>query len=296
MNSRDNFMSHNDAAGDWVLVHRNPTYRRDALPPEIGLRIKWHSPEDERSSQVFCISAFGGLWQLGDGVSIFNRLLSECLPQLPRSESWNWELEYIDRSLLGETGQGMPSNIDVFCHSPKAVVCIESKFLFDAKEGFDSCGQVKAGDCAGFYGLGSDLKTQSDANCRLEIKDGKRDPRLYWELGREYFLEDIVRPQNKGERCPFADSAYQLMRNFVFASVAAGKWRDFSVLAIVPAKTGELIKKQVEIFRDSILLPKHRQRIGFATYNQLAQLMIDSPHERSRDLGKFLNERMATLL
>src|SRR5437868_6018960 len=129
----------------WTLAQQNPTYRPGALSQSEGSRIKWHSPKAPDSSQVFCISAFGALRELPDGSEVLNRLFAGTIPHVRPAHHWDLTFEYVEESLLGETGQGVPTNIDVLCTSPEAVVCIESKFLYDANEGFGGCGQFKAG-------------------------------------------------------------------------------------------------------------------------------------------------------
>ena len=41
--------------------------------------------------------------------------------------------------------------------------------------------------CHGFFGPGSDKKTNTSANCRLEIAEGSRGARWYWRRGRAFF-------------------------------------------------------------------------------------------------------------
>jgi len=244
----------------WTLVQKsNRTYLPNALSDAEGQAIRWHSPEAEASSQVFCISAFGRLRSLPDGVQILNQLFATTLPNVPPATRWDLTFEYVDRDVLGETGQGTATNIDVYCVSPQAVVCIESKFLFDANEGFGGCGQFRAGDCAGFHGQGSDRKTPKVPSlCRLEVQDGKRDPRKYWQLGRAYFRDEVFREQRAGESCPLAMSNYQLMRNFLFAATTAGAGQEFGVVAMVPEKTATTVTTQVAAFQADVLREPHR--------------------------------------
>lgn len=300
-----------DTAIDWAKVQANGTYWEGALDDAEGRAIKWHSPTEPKSSQVFCISAFGGLRRLPDGPQILGVLLGTKFSRIPCEGPWDQPIfEHTDRGLLAETGRVTPTSVDVFCTSPRTVVCVESKFLFDAAEGFGGCGQVKskkAGvlpSCAGYYGPGSDLKTRSRAHCRLEIQNGTRGPRLYWSLGREYFSDRVFRVQNKGEVCSFAGPNFQLMRNFLFAaaaaSVAAKKQKtqsvNFAVLAMVPNLTSANVRQQVDTFRDKVLRDPYRDNINLATYDELTGLLSASHHEQSRALGRFLDNRMRTLL
>lgn len=282
----------------WACVQqKNRTYLPDALSDEEGLAIKWHSPEAEASSQVFCISAFGRLRSLPDRAQVLNRLFAKAIPIIPPASQWNLTFEHVDRDVLGETGHGTATNIDVFCVSPHAVVCIESKFLYDANEGFGGCGQFNAGDCAGFHGLGSDRKTPKiKSQCRLEIQDGRRDPRKYWQLGRAYFQDKVFREQREGETCPFVASNYQLMRNFLFAATKAGEAQEFGVVAMVPEKTEAKVKTQVAAFQQNVLNEPYRSRINVGTYDTLVAILLRSPHHSTIAHGEFLRERMATLL
>ena len=281
----------------WTRAQRNPTYLRRALDEADGQRIRWHSPEAPASSQVFCISAFGRLRTLPDGVQVLNQLFAATLPGIPSATRWDLSFEYVDAGVLGETGLGTPTNIDVYCVSPDAVVCVESKFLYDANEGFGGCGQFNAGDCAGFHGFGSDLRTKRlESLCRLEVREGRRDPRNYWQRGRTYFQDTVFREQREGETCPLAMSNYQLMRNFLFAATKVGKGQEFGVVAMVPEKTASKVKAQVAAFQAEVLSEPYRAHINVGTYDALAALLLHSPHQASVAHGQFLRERMTTLL
>jgi restriction endonuclease-like protein len=285
-----------DAAIDWGKVRDNPTYCEGALSYEEGLRIRWQSPNDPESSQVFCISAFGALRSLPDRDRVLDTLLARWLPHLPIESPWKLIPEHSQPGLLGETGQGTPTNVDVFCVSDRAVVCVESKFLHDAARGFGGCGQAKSGDCAGFHGPGSDRKTKTGAHCRLEIQDGRRAPRLYWTHGRKYFRDAVFEEQSEGQKCPFKKSAFQLMRNFLFAATAAGNRKAFAVLAIAPDRTSNLVRDQVAKFQDQVLLPAFRNHVAVGAYDELTVLLASSDSNRGKKLGRFLDERMNTLL
>lgn len=124
--------------------------------------------------------------------------------------------------------------------------------------------------------------------CRLAVKDGRRGARSYWEIGRSYFKEHVFAAQRLGENCPFANSAFQLMRNFLFAAASAPSGGKFGCIAIAPQKTGVVIRKQVEQFRGEMVLPQFQASLGIATYDQLAKLMLESQHEQSKQLGDFL--------
>jgi hypothetical protein len=66
---------------------------------------------------------------------------------------------------------------------------------------------------------GSDRKTLSNAPCRLQVWDGDRAPRLYWQIGWDIFRPEVLRPD--GRPCPFAGPSFQLMRNLALACAAA---------------------------------------------------------------------------
>ncbi len=276
----------------WQRVQQNSSYWPDALSQEEGAAIRWHSPDDPRSSQVFCISAFGGVRSLPDKDRILDRLFSELLPPNVASERWELHFEYASRELLGEIGLGTPTNVDVFCTTARAVICVESKFLFDALEGFGGCGQLKDRQCGGFYGTGSDRKTKSDANCRLEIADGRRTARSYWQLGRKFFRQSVFQTQSSGDICPFSGSNFQLMRNFLFANAAASDGRKPGILAIVPDRASTQVRKQIGKFKQDILRDEFQPQVSVATYDQLISFLSSSDHDESSRLGGFLADRM----
>lgn len=280
----------------WQLVQDNPTYLKCTLDHHEGLGIRWHSPGSEHSSQVFCVSTFGQLRRLPDRDNILATLFAG-LPSADRTgRSWELALEYSDADLLGETGRGTPTSVDVFCRCADMAVCIESKFLVDADEGFGCCSQAKSGSCAGHHGPDSDKRTQTDASCRLTVAEGRRDARRYWQAGRSYFRGSVFLDQDAGHDCPFRGPSFQLMRNFLFAARAAGQTGTFGVLCIVPERKAAACRKQVEVFRASILLPEYRSFIRLTTYDILSAALTSSNHPESRRLGRFIDERMRTLL
>jgi len=175
----------------WEQVQNNPTLFDGAMQPGEGNTFRWHDEADaHHSSQVFCVSAFGTLRNLAVRDSIASRfLLGE--QEAAGNDQWGITLEATDRSLLGESGHGEPTNVDALFQCDSKVICVEAKFLTDARAGFGSCSQPGAGKCAGFYGPGSDKAQSTKAWCRLENWDGRRSPRLYWTLGRAFFLPDV---------------------------------------------------------------------------------------------------------
>jgi hypothetical protein len=274
----------------WGQVQTNPTYFTGALSDSEGKAIRWHSPSSPRSSQVFCISAFGSLRRLPDGEDILQALLRRRFPDIALAGPWELKLEHCDRRVLDETGRATPTSVDVFCHSPSSAVCIESKFVSDAREGFGSCSQFP-GHCRGFYGPGSDKKTATSANCRLEVPEGDRGARSYWRLGRAFFRDDAFVEQRPEQECPFRGSSFQLMRNILFAATSsAPAW---ATLAIVPDAVSNAVRKQAQLFQEQILQPEYRQRLAVASYEELIALLCTSRFDESQVLGRFLTERIA---
>jgi hypothetical protein len=196
--------------------------------------FKWHDhAESHRSSQIFCLSAFGTLRCLTACDRVLEKLFSHAftgLPSRPRPRHWEIIPEFEEPTLLGETGGRQPA----FCVSSREVICVESKYIVDARDGFGGCSQFSKGACAGFYGSGSDLQSRTAAWCRLENWEGDRAPRLYWALGKRFFNESVFQRQHSDAACPLRGSSYQLMRNFLFAATYAERHRKdfFGLLAI----------------------------------------------------------------
>lgn len=289
-----------DPVRDWAAAQANSTYLANSLDIEAGLGIRWHSPGDPESSQVYCISAFCTLRQLPDCDSILSTLYSEKLSYLHAKGPWSLTPEHTDAGLLGETGLGTPTNVDVYSDCDQAAVCIEAKFIHDAAEGFGSCGQAKNNDgklaCAGYYGSGSDLRTKTAVPCRLTVPEGRRNARKYWELGKPYFLPSVFAEQTKGQDCPFKGPHFQLMRNFLFAATAAKSKKSFGVLAIVPEATSARVRSQVKSFQSKVLKPEYRGHVAVAAYEDLIQLLGRSGSERGKQLGKFLTDKITTMV
>jgi hypothetical protein len=282
-----------DLLDRWRQVQGNPTYRSGALTDAEGRQVRWHSPLSEQSSQVFCISAFGSLRNLPDGQSILQTLLVRHFSSANLLGPWEVTLEHSDRNILDESGRATPTSLDVFCHSASSAVCIESKFVVDAREGFGACSQFRKDHCRGFYGPGSDRKTETKANCRLEVADGSRGARSYWKKGQPFFRNEVFASQVDGDVCPFRGSNFQAMRNVLFAATCSpSAW---ATLAIVPERMSGVLKKQVRTFREQILRPEFSDRLAVATYEELIELLAGSRAEESRSLGGFLAERIETV-
>ena len=280
----------------------NPTlYSKALTPAELAKSFKWHNYAwSPKSSQVFCISAFGTLRNLAVGNQVLANLLYEAFPETftqGRSRKWMINLEAEDEGLLNERGTRQPTSIDALCTSSREVVCVESKFITDAADGFGRCSQAVRGDCAGYRGPGSDSKTKTSAWCRLESWDGGRSPRLYWSFGKTYFRPEIFEQQLPGQTCPFSGPFYQLLRNFLFAAAMAERDRkkSFGVLAICPEPTSGSISQQVEEFRQQVLLPEFRDCVKFLPYETLIDHLRNVADSEADELAAFLEERIRTV-
>jgi hypothetical protein len=284
----------------WNKVRRNPQLHAALSSAERLARVPWHSHADRpNSSQVFCVSAFLRLAQLPVRQAILSALFSRAFPDLQDGE-WALEPEFTDNTLLGEAGAGQPTRIDMLCVSPTAVVAIESKFDRDARDGFRGCSQYQVGverpgRCLGFYGPGSDAGTGTHAWCRLEVWHGRRAPRLYWALGRTYFQPEVFKRRAPSDICPFRDSNFQLMRNFLFvAALAARDAREkFAVLVLCPNGRSEAFERQVKRFRDEVLLGTCHERVRLLHYEDYIRLLQDSSDADANELGTFLHHRIA---
>lgn len=280
----------------------NPTLFADALTDrERSPKFKWHSHANSpRSSQVFCLSAFGGLRGLAQRDGILAGLFGAVLPgfETPGNEPWEILPEEEDPDLLGEHGSNQPTSVDVLCRSATTVVAIESKFVTDAQSGFGACSQATRGACSGHHGPGSDLSTATAAWCRLENWEKRRAPRRYWAIGRRYFRDEVFAKQSPGEACPFAGPNYQLMRNFLFAaSMAERDGRpSFFLLTIAPRAFADHLTEQLERFRRDILRSEFADCAGFIAYEGLAESLRAQPDQHAQRLGDFLLERIATVV
>lgn len=272
-------------------------------PSEKTQPFPWHRDADSpRSSQAFCLSAFGSLRHQEFGAvsdGIIADFVAEAFPWMrtaKRPRHWQIEVEVENPPLLNETGAGQPTSIDVLLSSSKDVVAIESKFLVDAEEGFGRCGQYYAKNgprCRGFYGPGSDCCTGTSAWCRLENWDGHRAPRLYWSFSRPYFKPEMFRAQTSGDTCPLRDSNYQLVRNFLFAAARAitESKDNFVVLVTCPGIRTAKLEKQINSFCE-MLLPDYRNRVKLVHYERLIELFSESRCDAAVRLAEFLSQRM----
>jgi hypothetical protein len=178
----------------------NPTLHPRALTEtERAPGFKWHShASSPRSSQVFCLSAFGTLRSIEAKDRILESLFRKALPGFPsrpRARRWTIRPEAESPELLSEFGVKQPTSNDALCVSSDEVICIESKFATDAEHGFGGCSQFPKA-CAGFRGIGSDIAKRTGAWCRLENWEGARSPRSYWSLGKALVPTRGLRPSD----------------------------------------------------------------------------------------------------
>jgi hypothetical protein len=251
--------------------------------------LKWHFFADSPdSSQAFALSAFLPVLEFPDKDAILERFVTQALTGVaPRAgRSWQVIPEYEDARLLGETGRGEPTKVDMFLVAEDAVVCVEAKFRVDARQGWGRCTQPPR-LCEGFHGRGSDRKG-TQAACRLELPDGDRGPRLYWHLAHGRFRDEVLAEQRPGEACPFLTD-YQLVRNYLFAAEHArreGK-ADHGVIGIAPRDRVGLVAAGVERFRRTVLVATGAERVAAATYEQYLAILAAGSAE-ARELVAFL--------
>jgi len=284
----------------WQKVRQNPQLfpllRNDAgcLP-----ELPWHSHADlGNSSQTFCVSAFYSLTLMAVRDNVLNALFSIAFPTMPAPAKTGWDIspEKMDRLLLGEGGRQQPTSIDVFCASRSAVVCVESKFDRDAKDGFGGCSQARDGHCLGYYGPGSDAKTRGSEWCRLNAAEGDRTARSYWKLAKGFFEAGVFREQQPADDCPFKGPNFQLMRNFLFAEESAMSsakpW--FGMLVVAPERRAELVKRQVAAFRERVVAAPYRDRVAFVPYETYTEAVAAQGADGA-ELSAFLRQRLQLL-
>lgn len=283
----------------WKQVQQNPTLYPLALLSGEGERLRWHDSADQpHSSQVFCVSTFGMIRQLPVRDAIIRQFLESTTGTSNFVDSkWTIELEAENPELMSEYGQTQPTSVDALLQSESAVFSVEAKFLTDALSGFGGCSQPKK-NCAGFYGPGSDLKTGTNAWCRLEVWEGNRSPRTYWTLGKAFFRESVFTRQSNDQICPLSGANYQLMRNFLFAAALAQKNRvsNFGVVAIAPSKTAAKLERQIDDFRKDILQPQFGASVQLLYYERLIDLLQQSCDQAAIALATFLSARIAAAI
>jgi hypothetical protein len=281
-------------------IRQNPSLYPGALDEDEMAAFPWHDHADSaHSSQVFCVSAFGAVRQLRCRDRIIAGLVTPVFPAIrtaARPRRWEIRLEYQQPELLGELGSNQPTSIDALLLSSSEVICVEAKFLSDARSGFGACSQGPS-RCKGFFGPGSDV-AGTGAWCRLESWDGRRSPRLYWAFGKEFFRPEVFQRQCEAQQCPFAGSNYQLMRNFLFAASYAkvNHLPSFGVLVISPARTQDVLLDQLCRFQTEVLRPDHRDRMVHTTYEAYIGSLNASQDQQAKQLAAFLEARLTTLI
>ena len=191
-----------------------PNLAPGAISDGEAKKLPWHShAASPRSSQVFCVSAFGPLISHRSRDTVYDELVKNAFTDWKQTGTdWKTHLEFSDRSLLNEIS-GTPTQVDVLLKSSETVVAVESKFVVDAKAGLGHCSRFRKQKCSGFHGSGSDPYCDNTW-CQLERWDGRRSPRLYWAVGHTFFQSSVFVEQNKNQECPFKGSNYQIMRAF----------------------------------------------------------------------------------
>jgi hypothetical protein len=271
-----------------------PNFAPNAITESVGKKIPWHThAASPKSSQTFCVSAFGPLIEHVGSEMICRSLTERSFQGWVNCDgSWKIHLEFSDRLLLNET-MGTPSQIDVLLDGPDSAVTVESKFTVDALAGLGCCGKFEKKSCRGFYGPGSDAKSPTTW-CLLERWDGSRSPRLYWALGRSYFKPSVFLEQKPGESCPLRGASYQLMRNFLLAAAFAQvkRKKQFGTIVICPRAANGKLLQQVQSFRDDVLLPEFADRISLVYYDDYISILRASKDVQLCQIADFLQLRM----
>lgn len=274
---------------------------------EVEKPFPWHEyAADPKSSQTFCISAFGS-FRSEELSCLRDKLISSFICEYfqwmrteKRPRRWTVSVEVESPELLNEFGKNsQPTSIDALLESTEEVIAVESKFVRDADEGFGTCGHFRKKRCNGFYGPGSNNRTKTfspknNSWCRLETWDGDRTPRLYWTLGRQYFQPRVFEKQIDSQVCPLRDANYQLMRNFLFAAEYARRYKksSFAVLAICPKAKITRLEQQVDDFRSTVLAEPFQNRIRLVSYESLIALLRASGNSSAIELGDYLQGKI----
>jgi hypothetical protein len=274
-----------------AAIRENPTMhpRAFALAQVMFPHLKWHLFADSpRSSQALALSAFLPVLEFPDKDAILEEFVTRSLPGIRPVVGRPWEVmpEYERPELLGETGRGEPTRVDILLVAPDAVVCVEAKHRVDARQGWGGCKQPPR-LCEGFHGPGSDRKG-SGAWCRLELPDGHRGPRLYWHIARDRFREQVFAAQATGDICPYLRD-YQLVRNYLFAAELAGREgkSDHGVIGIAPAARLGPLAAGFERFTRDLLLPP-ADRVAVTSFEGYAALLAAGSRQ-AQELARFLH-------
>ena len=257
-------------------------------------QFRWHRTRSgtatadlPTSSQAFCISAWGtAASQHGAGVrSALALVLNDELlsSRLTASEMGVFQLEYVDPLLLGEDGAGNPTNLDAVWELPGVTIVVESKLL----EPFGSCTQARNGHCSGVYGPSSDLKTQTNAACRLTVADGARRPRRYWEAMDRLGYSPVV-----GQPCPFSGPGFQAMRVVAAAAeLARRRCTDWRVVFAYPECFAPEPGLTIDRVR-ALLAPEMQTRVLKLDYEDFVEQLLAGDDAMAQDLGSHLWRRL----
>jgi len=257
-------------------------------------QIDWHRDQAgsidsdvPHSSQAFCISVWGSLvgHTKAIGLGPLRRAAGLGDSWMFLDEATEIEFEYADAHLLNERGYGKPTNIDAMMSFDGHVVAVESKLT----EGFGSCSQVLRGACTGVYEPGSDLKTRSGAPCRLQVADGRRTPRKYWEVMEQLCIPDTFAA---GEPCIYSGAAYQVMRNIALsAEMGRRTGRQWHVLFAFPSSAKHASAEAVEAVVGT-LTAENQERVAIVDYDRVASEFQQSDTSSVADLGAFMSDRL----
>ncbi len=250
--------------------------------PELGAL-----PAADRlhSSQAFCLSVWGTFAAERGG-----RVRSE-VAALAGDQGFSAEIdaargrfeitfEDVDRQRLNENSA--PTNLDALLRFRGLAVAVESKLT----ESFGSCSQAgkTPKKCSGVFGPGSDLKTRTNAACRLDLPDGRRSARAYWDVMRRLSKDDAY---PTGQPCAFAGPAYQVMR--VIASAAQAGYPEWRAIFAYPAHGGASRMQIDSVVRR--LRPEHQSKILHVDYLALSQRLRESGDLVARNLGLHMADR-----
>jgi hypothetical protein len=283
-----------------IPIEKIEAVKRNIIPAahaeiEDWNQFDWHrsgsgvvDSDVAHSSQAFCVSVWGSLAQdsLGSGFAYARNAASLGSDWEFMDSPGRLSFEFSDRTLLNELGTPQATSIDVMLEFDNHVMVIESKLT----EELGRCNQAKSGACSGNYAVGSDLKTGTDALCRLEIQDGARTPRLYWDVMRSVITHDAL---SAGTVCPFADSAYQVMRN-VSTAVALGRrnGKDWRALFAFPAATRHDTAAVVASVA-ALLAPESRSKVAVLDYAVLAEDLTKLQRDDARGLAVYMQSRLS---
>lgn len=256
------------------------------------------------ASQALCISVFGTIAECPNRGELMREILNAAGVRVAAQGEPELHCEVRGRrDVLNEIGGSNATCPDVLVEWPKLVLTIESKFT----EHLGPCGQInlrrskretriEAKKCSGNHEIGSDLQTNAQAACRLEVAEnegrrGYRSPRRYWQVSAGLFRPEVIEPPRSP--CPFADGKYQLMRNLCFSAALAEQHSVKDGYAFVfayaaGAKTAAESASDFEAFHE-MLLPDVVPHVGSITYERIAGILRTSGET---ELANWLETRL----